>query len=438
MKFSALNLSKEILEALKDMNFNKMTPIQERAIPLLLAGKDLIGQADTGTGKTAAFAIPTIEALKTDTKEIQALVLCPTRELCCQVAEQFSQLMKHHKDFNCVPIYGGQKIEAQIKLIKDHPQIIVGTPGRVLDHMKRGSLRLRSVNTIVLDEADKMLEMGFRDDIESILKTIKDKKQMMLFSATMQADILHLAKKYQNKAQHINLKIDQKEELKIEQIYYTVDYDLKIEAIKRLLSFHRVRSALIFCNTRLQVDKVYDDLKKDGFSSAKLHGDLKQNMRDTVMRKFREGEVKILIATDIAGRGIDVDDIDTIFNYNLPRDSQDYVHRIGRTARAGKSGLAISLINTKELRDIKRIAERHKFDMKAKAIPTIETLGISSVVALQNILIDSTLSKKASKKHLKAIKELQEELKEDHAVVVNHLKNLTSKGNNIFGSSRLA
>jgi ATP-dependent RNA helicase DeaD len=438
MKFSALNLSKEILEALKDMNFNKMTPIQERAIPLLLAGKDLIGQADTGTGKTAAFAIPTIEALKTDTKEIQALVLCPTRELCCQVAEQFSQLMKHHKDFNCVPIYGGQKIEAQIKLIKDHPQIIVGTPGRVLDHMKRGSLRLRSVNTIVLDEADKMLEMGFRDDIESILKTIKDKKQMMLFSATMQADILHLAKKYQNKAQHINLKIDQKEELKIEQIYYTVDYDLKIEAIKRLLSFHRVRSALIFCNTRLQVDKVYDDLKKDGFSSAKLHGDLKQNMRDTVMRKFREGEVKILIATDIAGRGIDVDDIDTIFNYNLPRDSQDYVHRIGRTARAGKSGLAISLINTKELRDIKRIAERHKFDMKAKAIPTIETLGISSVVALQNILIDSTLSKKASKKHLKAIKELQEELKEDHAVVVNYLKNLTSKGNNIFGSSRLA
>ncbi len=438
MKFSALNLSKEILEALKDMNFNKMTPIQERAIPLLLAGKDLIGQADTGTGKTAAFAIPTIEALKTDTKEIQALVLCPTRELCCQVAEQFSQLMKHHKDFNCVPIYGGQKIEAQIKLIKDHPQIIVGTPGRVLDHMKRGSLRLRSVNTIVLDEADKMLEMGFRDDIESILKTIKDKKQMMLFSATMQADILHLAKKYQNKAQHINLKIDQKEELKIEQIYYTVDYDLKIEAIKRLLSFHRVRSALIFCNTRLQVDKVYDDLKKDGFSSAKLHGDLKQNMRDTVMRKFREGEVKILIATDIAGRGIDVDDIYTIFNYNLPRDSQDYVHRIGRTARAGKSGLAISLINTKELRDIKRIAERHKFDMKAKAIPTIETLGISSVVALQNILIDSTLSKKASKKHLKAIKELQEELKEDHAVVVNYLKNLTSKGNNIFGSSRLA
>ena len=438
MKFSALNLSKEILEALKDMNFNKMTPIQERAIPLLLAGKDLIGQADTGTGKTAAFAIPTIEALKTDTKEIQALVLCPTRELCCQVAEQFSQLMKHHKDFNCVPIYGGQKIEAQIKLIKDHPQIIVGTPGRVLDHMKRGSLRLRSVNTIVLDEADKMLEMGFRDDIESILKTIKDKKQMMLFSATMQADILHLPKKYQNKAQHINLKIDQKEELKIEQIYYTVDYDLKIEAIKRLLSFHRVRSALIFCNTRLQVDKVYDDLKKDGFSSAKLHGDLKQNMRDTVMRKFREGEVKILIATDIAGRGIDVDDIDTIFNYNLPRDSQDYVHRIGRTARAGKSGLAISLINTKELRDIKRIAERHKFDMKAKAIPTIETLGISSVVALQNILIDSTLSKKASKKHLKAIKELQEELKEDHAVVVNYLKNLTSKGNNIFGSSRLA
>jgi ATP-dependent RNA helicase DeaD len=428
MKFSGLNLSKEIVDALKDMNFKQMTPIQERAIPLLLEGKDLIGQADTGTGKTAAFAIPTIESFNIENKEIQALVLCPTRELCVQVAEQFSLLMKNFEGYSCVPIYGGQKIEAQIKLLKNHPQVIIGTPGRVLDHMKRGSLRLRSVQTVVLDEADKMLEMGFRDDIQNILEVIKDKKQMMLFSATMQPEILALAKKYQNKAQHINLKKSTDNELKIEQLYYTVEYDLKIEAIKRLLFTQKVKSALIFCNRREQVDKVTDELKKCGFAAAKLHGDLKQNMRDAVMKKFREGEVRILVATDIAGRGIDVDDIDTIFNYSLPRDSQDFVHRIGRTARAGKSGLAISIINKKELRDINRIAERHKYEIKEKSIPSVDAIGATSLVSLENILIDSTLSRKSSKKHLKALKELQKETKEEHALVKKYLKNLVSKG----------
>lgn len=433
MKFTGLNLSKEILEALKDMDFSKMTPIQERAIPLLLEGKDLIGQADTGTGKTAAFGIPVIEALEPETQEIQALILCPTRELCCQVAEQISLLMKHFENYKCVPIYGGQKIEAQIKLLKNHPQVIVGTPGRVLDHMKRGSLRLRSAKTVVLDEADKMLEMGFRDDIQSILEVIKDKKQMMLFSATMQNDILQLAKKYQNKAQHINLKKSQDQELKIQQFYYTVEYDLKIEAIKRLMFIHHVRSALIFCNTRLQVDKVTDALKKCGFAAAKLHGDLKQNMRDAVMKKFREGEVRILVATDIAGRGIDVDDIDTVFNYNLPRDSQDFVHRIGRTARAGKSGLAISLINKKELRDINRISERHKYEIKEKSIPGLDVLGLTSLVSFENTLINSTLSRKSSKKHLKAIKELQKETKEEPALVSKYLKSLLNKDPSVLG-----
>ena len=437
MNFTALNISKETLEALKDMKFTKMTPIQEKAIPMLMDGVDLIGQADTGTGKTAAFAIPTIEALKADTKEIQALVLCPTRELCCQVAEQFTELLKYHKDYKCIPIYGGQKIEIQIKAIKDQPQIIVGTPGRVLDHMKRGSLRLRSVRTVVLDEADKMLEMGFRDDIESILKVIKDKEQMMLFSATMQNDILQLAKKYQRKSQHINLKKEQKQELKIEQIYYKVETDLKIEAIKRLMIFHQIKSALIFCNTRLQVDKMYDVLKENGFSAAKLHGELKQNMRDTVMRSFRESETKILIATDIAARGIDVDDIEAVINYNLPRDSQDYVHRIGRTGRAGKSGLAISIVNSKEIRDLTRIATQYNFTLKEKAIPAIAALGVTSLIGLQNILTDSTLSKKAGKKQLKIIKDLQAEIKDDNIVLKNYLSNLAKSKNNFLGAGNL-
>ena len=434
MKFTSLNLSKETLKALKDLSFKDMTPIQEQAIPLLLKKRDLIGQADTGTGKTAAFAIPIIESLDPQSNDVQALILCPTRELCCQVAEQCNELMKYHEDFSSLAIYGGQNIETQIKALANNPQLIVATPGRALDHLRRGSLKLHALQSIVLDEADKMLEMGFLDDVESILAKNKNKKaHIMLFSATMQAEVLKLAKNYQNKAQHINLKKRDDKQLKIEQFSYTVREDLKIETIKRLLFFHQVKSAMIFCNTRLQVDKVYNKLKKDGFSIAKLHGELKQNMRDSVMNKFRNAEVRILIATDIAARGIDVDDIDTVFNYNLPRDSEDFVHRIGRTARAGKSGLAISLVTSKEIRDLNRIIARHKFTIKEKSIPSIEALGLDSVISLQSTLMDSTLNKNTSKKQLKFIKELEKNHSEDQIIVDKFFTHLKQSNNNLFG-----
>jgi ATP-dependent RNA helicase DeaD len=434
MKFSALHLSKQTLQALEDMEFTKMTQIQEQAIPILLKGRDLIGQADTGTGKTAAFAIPAIEQLKDDTKEIQVLVLCPTRELACQVADQFTQLMKYREGFTCVPIYGGQKISIQLKLIKNYPQVIVGTPGRVLDHVRQGSLRLRSVRMVILDEADKMLEMGFKDDIEQVVKSTPNRKQTCLFSATMQPIILELAKKYQNTAQHINLVKNKEEELKIKQIYCEVAQDLKVEAIKRLLAFYRVRSALIFCNTRTQVNSVFDRLKEAGFSVASLHGDLEQRKRDAVMRKFRDGEARILVATDIAARGIDVDDIEVVINYSLPRDSQDYVHRIGRTGRAGKTGMAFSLVVPFELKHLKEIITQQKLAIHRESIPSIRSLNISSLEVLQNVLIDSTISMSTSKQFMKDIKKIQAEATEADDVVDLFMKKLLQKKTNVFGA----
>lgn len=433
MNFSKLKLSKETQQALEAMRFHEMTPIQEKAIPLLFSGKDLIGQAETGTGKTAAFAIPAVESIDLRNKEIQVLVLCPTRELCCQVADQFTQLMKFHEGFLCVPIYGGQKIEVQLKAIKQAPQVIVGTPGRLLDHVRRGSLRLRSTRMVILDEADQMLSMGFKDDIESLLGATKSRKQTVLFSATMQPEILRLAKKHQKNAEHISMK-KKGEEPKIKQIYFKLEHKHRPEAIKRLMNFHNIHSALIFCNTRRQVDQLLRNLKDEGYSAEKLHGDLKQSRRDAVMRQFREGDIRILIATDIAARGIDVDDIEAVFNYNLPRDSQDYVHRIGRTARAGKKGIAFSFAFSGEIADLKKIATKHKFLINEEKIPPMIALEFSSVMVLESALIDSALTKKARKKYLKLIKELQEESKDDAEVINKFIKTITQKKTNIFGA----
>jgi ATP-dependent RNA helicase DeaD len=415
------------------MKFIEMTPIQEKAIPLLFAGKDIIGQAETGTGKTAAFAIPAIESIDINNKEIQILVLCPTRELCCQVADQFTQLMKFHKGFLSTPIYGGQKIETQLKAIKQQPQVIIGTPGRLLDHIRRGSIRLRSTRIVILDEADQMLSMGFKDDIEAILSTTKLRKQTVLFSATMQPDILKLAKKHQKNAEHISLK-KKDEAPKIKQAFFKIEHKKRPEAIKRLLNFHNINSALIFCNTKRQVDQLLRSLKDDGYSVEKLHGDLKQNRRDTVMRQFREGETKILIATDIAARGIDVDDIEAIFNYNLPKDSQDYVHRIGRTARAGKKGLAFSFAFSEEVQVLKKIASKYNFLINEEKIPAMRALEFASVMVLESTLIDSTLTKKAQKKYLKIIKEIQESVKNDADVINKFIKTIMQDKTNIFGN----
>lgn len=434
MNFKAINLSELTLNGLRDMGFQSMTPVQEKAIPLMLKMKDITVQAETGTGKTAAFAIPVIERIIKETVDIQALVLCPTRELTIQVAEHFNLLLKYHENIACMAIYGGQSMNAQLKTLKTQPRIIVATPGRLLDHIKQGTVKLRAVKTLILDEADKMLEMGFKDDIEAILHATKNREQTALFSATMPQEIVRLAHKHQKKPEFLNLVKKKVTEIKIDQKYFETKAEQKIELIKRLLFAYRLRSVMIFCNTRVQVDKLYYTLKDEGFSVANLHGDLKQNKRDAVMRKFREGEAQILIATDIAARGIDVDDIEAVINYNLPRDSEDYVHRIGRTARAGKSGYAFSVVTPLEVKFLREICEKQKLSVNRSAVPGINSIDLGSVEMIKNTLIDSSLTKKTSKKFLKMMKDLETEgfIGEDLKDEV--IKKLLNTKTSVFGA----
>lgn len=434
MNFKAINLSELTLNGLRDMGFQSMTPVQEKAIPLMLKMKDITVQAETGTGKTAAFAIPVIERIIKETVDIQALVLCPTRELTIQVAEHFNLLLKYHENIACMAIYGGQSMNAQLKTLKTQPRIIVATPGRLLDHIKQGTVKLRAVKTLILDEADKMLEMGFKDDIEAILHATKNREQTALFSATMPQEIVRLAHKHQKKPEFLNLVKKKVIEIKIDQKYFETKAEQKIELIKRLLFAYRLRSVMIFCNTRVQVDKLYYTLKDEGFSVTNLHGDLKQNKRDAVMRKFREGEAQILIATDIAARGIDVDDIEAVINYNLPRDSEDYVHRIGRTARAGKSGYAFSVVTPLEVKFLREICEKQKLSVNRSAVPGINSIDLGSVEMIKNTLIDSSLTKKTSKKFLKMMKDLETEgfIGEDLKDEV--IKKLLNTKTSVFGA----
>ena len=331
-------------------------------------------------------------------------------------------------------IYGGQSMNAQLKILKTQPRIIVATPGRLLDHIKQGTVKLRAVKTLILDEADKMLEMGFKDDIEAILHATKNREQTALFSATMPQEIVRLAHKHQKKPEFLNLVKKKVIEIKIDQKYFETKAEQKIELIKRLLFAYRLRSVMIFCNTRVQVDKLYYTLKDEGFSVANLHGDLKQNKRDAVMRKFREGEAQILIATDIAARGIDVDDIEAVINYNLPRDSEDYVHRIGRTARAGKSGYAFSVVTPLEVKFLREICEKQKLSVTRSAVPGINSIDLGSVEMMKNTLIDSSLTKKTSKKFLKMIKDLEAEgfIGEDLKDEV--IKKLLNTKTSVFGA----
>jgi len=342
LKFDELSLSNEILMAVEDMGFEEASPIQSEAIPFLLEKQDIIGQAQTGTGKTAAFAIPVIEHIDTTDKNIQAVILCPTRELVIQVTEECRKIAKYKENVSVVAIYGGQDIERQFRALKKSPQIVVGTPGRTMDHMRRGSIKFHTVKTIVLDEADEMLDMGFREDIEVILKDMPEDRQTVMFSATMAEDIVSLTKKYQRNPKIINIARKKLDAPKIQQIYYEVQEKAKLELLSRLIDLHNIKLAVVFCNTKRAVDELVDNLKTRGYFADGLHGDMSQNVRDKVMNSFRNKTTEILVATDVAGRGIDVNDVEAVFNYDLPRDDEDYVHRIGRTGRAGKTGMAFS------------------------------------------------------------------------------------------------
>jgi len=348
-----LNLSDAMQQALREMNFKQASPIQEQAIPYLLEGRDVIGQAQTGTGKTAAFAIPLIERIQQADKCVQAIVLCPTRELALQVTVEIGKLAQYKRNLKTVSIYGGQPIERQIRALRLQPQIVVGTPGRTLDLLRRGALKLNNVQTVVLDEADEMLNMGFRPDIEQILKQTPPARQTVFFSATMPQAILELTAKYQHNALHVKVAPHDQPLVKIEQCYYEVQKADKLSALLQVLTHHRFGRALVFCNTKYKVDALAKRLKQAGYATDGLHGGKTQSQRDRIMQTFRKGDIQLLVATDVAARGLDVQNVEAVLNFDLPKDSEYYIHRIGRTGRAGKSGLAFTFVESSELKQLK-------------------------------------------------------------------------------------
>lgn len=381
--FEEMNISAPILRAVKDMGFEEPSPIQEKAIGPALSGRDIIGQAQTGTGKTAAFSIPVLERVDPKNKSTQAIILCPTRELAIQVAEEIRKLAKYLHGIKVLPIYGGQEISNQIRSLKGGVQVIIGTPGRVMDHMRRRTLKLEDVRMVVLDEADEMLNMGFREDIETILSEVPDERQTMLFSATMPKAIMDIVHEYQNDPQLIRVVKKELTVPKIEQYYYEVKAKNKPEALSRLLDMYNPKLSLVFCNTKKQVDELVDELKGRGYFAEALHGDLKQESRDRVMKRFRTGLTDILVATDVAARGIDVDDVEAVFNYDVPQDDEYYVHRIGRTGRAGREGRAHTFVVGREIYKLKDIMRYCKTKIKLAPIPSIDDVTNNKI---ENIL----------------------------------------------------
>lgn len=386
MKFEELNLSNELLHAIKDMGFEEATPIQSQAIPMILTGCDVIGQSQTGTGKTAAFSIPLLEGLDVKSKAVEALILCPTRELAIQIAEEMGKLSKYKKGVKMIPVYGGQSIDRQIKSLKKGVNLVIGTPGRVMDHMRRGTLKLESLKTIILDEADEMLNMGFREDIETILKDTNEDRQTILFSATMAKQIMDLTKKFQHNPEIIKVVHKELTVKNIEQIYFEVKEKNKLEIMTRLIDMHNPKLALIFCNTKRKVDEVVTQLQTRGYFVDGLHGDMKQSQRDRVMEKFRRGTIEILVATDVAARGIDVDDVEVVFNYDIPQDEEYYVHRIGRTGRAGRTGKAFSFVAGREIYKLRDIQKYTKTKIRREDIPTLNDVEeVKSELVLDEI-----------------------------------------------------
>lgn len=371
LRFEDMNISNEICRAVLDMGFEEATPIQSQAIPVILEGKDIIGQSQTGTGKTAAFGIPLLERINPEDRRLQALILCPTRELAIQVSEEFRKLLKYKDNIRVLPIYGGQPIDRQIAALRKGTQVVIGTPGRVMDHMRRRTIKAETVQIMVLDEADEMLDMGFREDIETILVKIPEEHQTLLFSATLSPEILDITKRFQKNPEFIKIVRKELTVPNIEQYYFDVKEKTKLDALCRIIDVYDPKLAMVFCNTKKRVDDLVEMLQGRGYFAEGLHGDLKQAQRDKVMQKFRNGTIEILVATDVAARGIDVDDIDVVFNYDVPQDEEYYVHRIGRTGRAGKAGKAFTFCVGKEIYKLRDIMRYTKTKIQQQKLPTL-------------------------------------------------------------------
>ncbi len=368
--FYQFGLSEEVIRATATMGFEEATTIQELAIPIAMEGKDIIGQAQTGTGKTAAFGIPMIESCSAERKEIQGLVITPTRELAVQVAEEINTIGQYKK-IRALPIYGGQDIARQIKALKNKPQIIVATPGRLMDHMRRRLIRLQGITMVVLDEADEMLNMGFREDIENILRDVPEERQTLLFSATMPGPIKDLARHFMREPEFVSIKSKEMTVPSTDQYYYQVNEKEKFDALCRLLDLHAPEAAIVFARTKRRVDELLEALTKRGYSAEAIHGDLTQAKRDSVMRKFKNMSTEILVATDVAARGLDIGSVTHIFNFDIPQDADSYVHRIGRTGRLGKPGIASTFVSHREISHLEQIERSTRRRIERKPVPTI-------------------------------------------------------------------
>jgi len=382
IQFSDFNLSKEVGKAIEDMGFEEPSPIQALAIPLIQAGRDVTAQAQTGTGKTAAFGIPVIEKIDPMKRTVQALVLCPTRELCIQIAEEFSNLLAHLPRVTVLPVYGGQPIERQLKALHTGVHIVIGTPGRIMDHLDRRTLSLADVKTVVLDEADQMLDMGFRDDIELILKKVPQERQTLLFSATLPQPIIDISKRFQNKPEFVRVQYAELTVPQIAQSFIEVKEREKLDVLCRLIDLEDPQLAIIFCNTKRRAEELSGKVRARGYRADELHGDMKQSQRDRVMGGFRKGSIDILIATDVAARGIDVDDVDIVINYDVPQDVEYYVHRIGRTGRAGKSGKAVTFVAPRDFTKLQEIQKYAKVQIARMPVPSQSDVAETRIRAM--------------------------------------------------------
>ena len=371
LEFGELNLSENIQRALKDCGYIDATEIQARTIPHILEGRDVIGQSKTGTGKTASYSLPMLNMVDSSSRKTQAIVLCPTRELAVQITDEIRKFNKYQEGIKCVTIYGGQSIETQIRSLKGGAQIIIGTPGRIMDHMRRRTLKLGDVKLVVLDEADEMLNMGFEEDMETILKDVPKERQTLLFSATMNKRIMGITKKYLKDPKHIKIEAKELTVDSIDQISISIKSNMKDEAVTRLIDAYLPKKALVFCNTKRKVDNLIEILKTKGYKAESLHGDIKQMQRDRIMKRLKSGELQVLVATDVAARGIDVEDLELVINYDVPQEEEYYVHRIGRTGRAGNVGKAITFVVGKERNKMFSIQKYAHIKIKEGQIPTL-------------------------------------------------------------------
>ncbi len=375
-KFIETGLNQEILQAIEEMGFEEPTPIQSKTIPELLKnGNDLVALAQTGTGKTGAFGLPVVQMVDTSDNDVQALVMCPTRELCLQITKDLKAFSKYTAELEVTPVYGGSDIRTQIKALKRGSHIVVGTPGRLNDLINRKVLQLGNLKWLVLDEADEMLNMGFKDDLETILEQTPSTRQTLLFSATMPNAIAKIAKKYMNDPVELRVGTKNSGAENVRHEYYMVHANDRYKALKRIVDVNPDIYGIVFCRTRQETKDIADKLIADGYNADAIHGDLTQAQRDIVMHRFRTKHLQLLVATDVAARGIDVNDLTHVINYNLPDDAEIYIHRSGRTGRAGKSGISISIVHTREIRKVKEIEKLVKKPVERKFVPTSEEIA---------------------------------------------------------------